>query len=98
VVALGGPATGSQFQISLQVPRAYQATAVDVTARGIVPGSLQILVDGHSVYRFAGMGGEWFWTLQAGTHRFQAIGSDKHGHPVRSAIAIVQVVNPQSPL
>lgn len=99
VVALGAPTTGSQFQISRSVPLAYQATAVDVSARGIVPGSLRIVVDGHAAYRFSsGQGGEWFWTLSLGIHRIQAVGRDRQGYTIRSGVSVVQVIGPQSPL
>ncbi|HWE61599.1 MAG TPA: PBP1A family penicillin-binding protein [Chloroflexota bacterium] len=97
-IMLSAPPAGAQFQITRAVPRAYQATAVDVQARGVVQGSLQVLVDGHPVYRFPGTGGEWLWTLQEGSHRFQVLGRDPQGHIVKSSIATISVSAPRAPL
>jgi 1A family penicillin-binding protein len=96
MVALGAPATGSHLQITPSIPRDYQATAVDVQAAGITPGSLTILVDGHVAHRFAGMGGEWFWPLQEGTHRFQAVARGPMGTRIVSTISTITVSGPAS--
>ncbi|HVA88223.1 MAG TPA: PBP1A family penicillin-binding protein [Chloroflexota bacterium] len=98
VVALGEPATGSQFQINTSVPPAYQQAPVRVQAAGIRPGSLRLLVNGRVAYRFAGMGGEWLWPLSPGTYRLQAVGADPRGHPVWSGVSVVRVHKPQTPL
>ncbi len=98
VVALGEPATGTQYQINISVPLAYQQAPVQARALGIRPGSLRLLVDGRVAYRFSGLGGEWLWPLSAGTHRLQAVGVDGQGHTVRSGVSIVRVLKPQSPL
>ena len=97
-VLLTAPATNSQYQITSTVPRAYQAIGVDISATAIVPGTLTVLVDGHSVAHLSGSGGEWLWHLQEGTHRIQATGRDRAGHSVGSAIAVVQVIGPQAPM
>ena len=99
MVTLNAPSTGSQFQISLSVPRIYQQIPINVQAGSVVPGTLQVLVDGRSVYRFPGdTGGEWLWVLQEGTHRIQAIARDAQGALIRSGVSIIQVVGPQTPL
>jgi hypothetical protein len=98
IVALGSPPSGTQYQINLSVPRAYQAAPVDVQASGVAPGSVQVLLDGKPIYRFPGAGGEWMWPLSLGTHRFQAVARDRQGHVVRSGVSIVQVIKPQAPL
>jgi 1A family penicillin-binding protein len=98
IVAIGGPADGSQFQISLSVPIAYQAVPVDVQSTAVMPGSIEVLVDGHPRYRYAGSGGEWLWPMEAGTHHIQAVGRDRSGRPVRSGVSTIQVVKPIAPL
>ncbi len=98
VVALGEPATGSQFQINTSVPLAYQQAPVQVQASGIRPGSLHLLVNGRLAHRFSGLGGEWLWPLSPGTYRLQAIGEDIRGHPVLSGMSVVKVLKPQTPL
>jgi allophanate hydrolase subunit 2 len=98
MVALGAPPTGTQYQINLSVPLAYQAAPVDVQASGVVPGSVQVLIDGKPVYHFPGAGGEWMWPLAVGTHHIQAVARDLQGHMVRSEVSIVQVIKPQAPL
>jgi penicillin-binding protein 1C len=98
IVALGAPATGTQYQINLSVPLAYQEAPVDVQASGVVPGSLQVLLNGKPVYRFSGSGGEWMWPLTVGTYRIQAVGRDRQGHPVRSGVSVVQVIKQQPPM
>jgi membrane peptidoglycan carboxypeptidase len=98
IVALGSPPDGTQYQINLSVPLAYQAAPVDVQASGVAPGSVQVLLDGKPVHRFSGMGGEWMWQLALGTHRIQAVARDHHGRLVRSGVSIVQVIKPQAPL
>ncbi|MDB5075077.1 MAG: penicillin-binding protein family, partial [Chloroflexi bacterium] len=45
VVALGAPADGSQYQISLSVPLIYQAIPIDVQSTAIRPGTLEVYVD-----------------------------------------------------
>ncbi|MGH2410854.1 MAG: transglycosylase domain-containing protein [Chloroflexota bacterium] len=98
-VALGEPATWSQFQINTAVPIAYQQAPVQAQASGIRPGSLRLLVNGRVVYRFTGLGGEWMWPLKPGIYRLQAIGEDRAtGHPVLSAVSVVKVLKPQTPL
>ena len=96
-ITLTAPATGGQFQISLSVPRAYQATAVDVQAAGLAPGSLEILVDGRPAQRLPDAGGEWLWPLREGTHRFQAVGRDRAGRITASIVSTISVVAPQNP-
>jgi membrane peptidoglycan carboxypeptidase len=97
LVALSAPPDGSQYMISLSVPLAYQAVPVDVQATAIVPGTLRILVDGQARSQLSGMGGEWMWPMQAGTHRIQAVGRDSSGRLVRSGVATIQVARPQPP-
>lgn len=97
-IILSAPPTGTRFQISRSVPRAYQATAVDVQATGLVSGTIRVLVDGIPAYRFDGMGGEWLWTLRTGTHRFQAFGRDPLGRRVASTVSTIVVDAPQAPL
>lgn len=96
-ITLTAPASGSQFQISLSVPRAYQATSVDARAAGIAPGTLEILVDGSPAHRLPDAGGEWLWPLREGTHRFWVVGHDRADRPVESAIATITVIGPQNP-
>ena len=96
-ISLVAPASGSQFQISLSVPRAYQATAVDVRATGIAPGALEILVDGRLAHRLPTIGGEWLWPLREGTHRFRVVGRDRAGRLVGSAVSTIAVIGPQNP-
>jgi 1A family penicillin-binding protein len=98
LVAMGSPADGSQYQIILSVPLAYQAVPVDVQSAAIVPGSIEVLVDGHPRYRYAGGGGEWLWPMEAGTHRIQAIGRDRSGRLARSGVSTVQIAKPTAPL
>ena len=96
-ITLTAPASGSQFQISLSVPRAYQAIGVDVRAAGIAPGALQILVDGSPAHHLPATGGEWLWPLHEGTHRFRVVGRDRAGRPVGSAVSTITVIGPQNP-
>jgi hypothetical protein len=92
------PATGTQFQINISVPLAYQQTPIDMRAQGVTPGSVRLLVDGRVVHHFPGLGGEWFWPLSPGTHRLQAVGTDARGQPVRSSVSLVPVLKAQPPL
>jgi membrane peptidoglycan carboxypeptidase len=98
LVALGGPPDGSRYQISLSVPLAYQAVPVDVQSSAIVPGSIEVLVDGLPRYRYAGGGGEWLWPMAEGTHRIQAVGRDRAGRLVRSGVSTIQVARAAAPL
>lgn len=97
-VTLSAPPTGSQYQITPSIPRAYQALPVDVQAIGVTPGTLAVLIDGSVAHRFSGAGGEWLWTLREGTHRFQAMGRDARGRLVRSTVATISVSKPRAPL
>lgn len=97
VVALGAPPNGAQYQISLSIPLQYQAIPVDVQSTAIVAGSLEILVDGRPAARLPGENGEWYWHLQAGSHRILATGRDASGRLVRSGVVTVQVEKPQPP-
>ena len=96
-ITLTAPASGSQFQISLSVPRAYQAVAVDVRATGVASGALQILVDGSPAHRLPPTGGEWLWPLRTGTHRFRVVGHDRADRLVESAVSTITVIGPQYP-
>ena len=97
-VSLSAPPNGAQYQLNLSVPLEYQAIPVDVSSTAIEPGSLQILVDGRSMAHLSGSSGNWIWQLQVGTHHIQAVGRDASGRLVRSAVATVQVIEPQAPL
>ncbi len=95
-ISIVGPAPNSIYQISPQIPLAFQQ--IEVSARlnaKIALREVRLVIDGQTIATFSRSPYRALWQLTVGEHEVKAIGVDEAGKTMESELVKFRVIGEQ---